>query len=297
MEIVRHEPQVEVFASSGAASLAEFRNQFQILYENSPIRAVKLFFYYLSARGLDPLAHAMAFWAVSGTMYISLLLDTDLMNQESVTTEVAMKAIALLPELDPQFLFKFARSLSALTDREAILRGLRLVPALMDYSILIPWLRSLSEHPDARIRSRSAKLLCQLRPNKGLIRRHLESPDPRVRASVMEALWRPKAGAMDQELLALLRSAVDDSNHRVVANALVGLYRLGESEALQKMITLCATRQHLFRAAMAWAMGEVDDARAVPALERLTLDPSFTVRKRANGSLLALKHFASGNIS
>jgi HEAT repeat protein len=35
-------------------------------------------------------------------------------------------------------------------------------------------------------------------------------------------------------------------------------------------------------------MGAVDDARVIPALQRLTLDPSFTVRQQAMNSLRAL---------
>jgi HEAT repeat protein len=289
MQLIKQQAYAyEGFASTGGESLAEFRKQFQILYESTPIRAIKLLFHYLSARGVDPVAHAMAFWATCGTMYISFLLEADLLKQDNLTPATIGNAIAVLPEVDPQFLIKFARSVAALTDPAAIMRALRLAAMLVDGSILIPWLRSMTGHGDTRVRASSAKLLCQLRPNKGLIQRHLRSRDARVRASVMEALWGSKIVRTDQDLLSLLRTAIADPNHRVVANALVGLYRLGESEALQKMIALCSTKQQLFRAAMAWAMGVVDDSRAIPALERLSFDPSFIVRQRAADSLLAL---------
>ena len=272
----------------GTPSAADFRTQFQMLHESTPIRAIKLFFYYLSARGVDAVANEMALWATIGNFYVGMLLDSDVLDQESIHTSTAMQILPLLPIVDGQFLIKLARSVAALKDPAAVLRALRLVPALGDYSILIPWLRSLDSHSDSRIRSLSAKLLCQLRPSSGLIQHHLQSRDARVRASIMEALWNARVSRTEAPVLRYLRSAVEDENHRVVANALVGLYRLGETQALEKMIALCATKQQLFRAAMAWAMGVVDDSRAVPSLQRLARDPSFIVRKRATHSLEAL---------
>jgi hypothetical protein len=284
----------EVFASIGAESLADFETRYRQMYEACPLRAVRLFLYYLSVRGLDPLADVMAYWAASGTLHISVLLDTDVLDKESVTPAVAYHAIAFLPDLDPRFLYKFATTVAALEDVVAIQRALRLVPALCDYSILIPWLRTLCGHSDARVKSRAVKLLCQLRPSSGQIRRTLESRDDRVRASAIEALWNPRMTRKDQEVRNILQAAVNDPSHRVVANALVGLYLLGDREALQKMIELCEAKNHLFRAAMAWAMGVVEDLRAVPALQRLAQEPSFIVRQRAANSLLALWRAGTG---
>jgi hypothetical protein len=294
MQITLKPPAYQALSFGGTESLLEFRRQFQILHDTSPIRAIRLFLYYLGSRGLDPLAHSMAFSATSGTMYISLLLDgspengVGTENVDSLSPKIASNAMALLSQLDPQFLFKFARNLGALTHPDAVLRGLHLVPAMGDYSIVIPWLRTLTEHSDVRIRARATKLLCVLRPNTGLINRYLQSADARIRSSAVEALWNPKVIETFADVLPALRSAAGDPNHRVAANALVGLYRFGETEALFKMIALCSKKQHLFRAAMAWAMGFVDDSRAVPTLRNLTHDQSFTVRKRASFSLSSL---------
>ena len=181
MQIVEHARIYEVSASAGYASLLEFRRQFQELYRQAPLRAIRLFLHYLGTRGFDPISESMAFWATSGTTYISVLLDAAPLSTDSLAPEIMSGAIALLPRLDPQFLFKFARSCAALKEQEAILHALQLAPSLGDYSILIPWLRSLIQSSNLRLRSRAAKLLCQLRPNKTLIDRHLHSPDPRIR--------------------------------------------------------------------------------------------------------------------
>lgn len=267
---------------------SDFHRKFQRLFEDSPSQAVKLFLLYLEAQGLDDAARSIARIATSGTLYISLVMDADSKNRENLPSQAADKIIPLLNELDSQFLFKFARSLAKPKDADSILRALRIVPLLGDYSILIPCLRRLAEHPDSRIRSRSAKLLCTLRPNKGLIDRYMQSHDARVRAGAVEALWNLRSAGNHRELMPLLRSAVHDSHHRVVANALVGLFRLAEEDASQRLLSLCAHKHHLFRAAAAWAIGTVEDSRAIPVLQRLTLDHSYTVRQRATSSLRSL---------
>lgn len=296
MQIAKQPEIYEVFASVGAASLLEFRRQYQRLHDEAPVRAGKLFLYYLACRGLDPLAHAMGFWATSGTTYIALLLDTHADSSGGISIEIACNAAPLLSQVDEQFLFKLARSMAALTDPAAILRALRIAPSLGDYSILIAWIRTLIHHSDSRVRSRAAKLLCQLRPNKGLIDRHLHSPDPRIRASVLEVLWQPQIMGPGESPLPLLHSALDDTNHRVVANALVGLYRAGETDAIHRMIALSLNKRHLFRAATAWAMGVVDDSRALPVLRHLTADPSFTVRLRASTSLFSISPVEANHV-
>jgi hypothetical protein len=206
---------------------------------------------------------------------------------------MASKAITAVKDTDPQFALKFAKAAACLDAPAAILRALKLAPALGDYSILIPWIRLLGENPDARIRSHSAKLLCQLRPNKRLIERQMRSGEARVRADAIETLWRSD---IDNKL-AMLWAAVADPHHRVVANALISLYRLGESGALDKMVELCGHKNHLFRAAVAWSMSSVNDARAIAALQELTRDASSMVRKRALNSLLAHERPPSGNES
>jgi hypothetical protein len=278
----------EVKAPTAPGRLNEFRGRFQNLYEKSPIRAVKYFLYYAATVGFDPISEAMAFWATSGTLYISILLDTETANTQRLALKNATQSLSVLGQFDRQFYFKFAYSVGALTNAEQILRALHLAPALGDYSILIPWLRSLEKNSDSRVRARAAKLLCLLRPNHGNIQRHLQSTDGRVRASALEALWDAKNVLRDCDAFRFFRSALTDSHHRVVANALVGLYRLGELEAIQKMISLSSNKQPLFRAAMAWAMGAVEDSRAIPTLEALKADRCYAVRQRALHSLTML---------
>jgi hypothetical protein len=268
----------------GSSDPDEFRQFLRRMRKVYPGQAAEAYLWYIASYGLNPASQSMAFWLSGDSSYINVLLDS-----ECLSPEIALKAIAAVKTIDAQFLPKFVKAVSELKTSSVILRALGLLPALGDYSVFIPWLRSLSQSGDPHVRSRSSKLLCELRPNKGLVERQMQSDDPRVRSNAIEALWQ--SGSEDARQL--FKAALSDSNHRVVGNAMVGLYLLGETEILNEMVELCAHKNHLFRAAMAWAMGYVKDRRAISTLQELTRDPSLVVRKRALNSLLILESLPS----
>lgn len=266
-----------VLASS---DLGEFRQFFRRLRKLFPEQAAEACLLYIASHGLDPASRSMVFWLSGDHRYVSVLLDP-----HSLPSDMAAKAVGVVKEIDQEFLLKFVKAVTPLTAAPRIMRALALVPAIGDYSILIPWLRKLSQNPDLKVRSRSSKLLCELRPNKGLIERQMHSDDARIRASAIETLWNSRS----EDARQLFHMGVGDPHHRVVGNALVGLYLMGDTSALDTMAELCAHKDHLFRAAMAWAMGHVKDPRAIPTLQELTHDASLVVRKRALSSLLILE--------
>ena len=284
MEVTAQPPLVARFEALAAADLTEFRQFFRRLYKTFPEQAAEACLWHIASHGLDPAAKSMAFWLGIDSTYVTVLLDLN-----TLPAEVAAKTMPIVRDIDPQFLVKFAKATAALTAPPVILRALGLLPALVDYSGVISWLRALAQHSDVRVRSRSAKLLCDLRPSKGNIERQLQSRDARVRAGAVEALWHIKGDIALEDVRALLRTGANDPHHRVLANALVGLHRLGESDALSRMEVLCKHKDHLFRAAAAWAVGFVKDTAAIPAMEALLADNSLVVRKRASGTLYILK--------
>jgi HEAT repeat protein len=269
--------KLDVLASSDTN---EFRHFLRRLRKVFPEQAAEASLAYMAAHGPDPAAQSMAYWLSVDQVYITVLLDP-----EALTPQVAAKAVPVVKEIDPQFTPKFTKAVGELTDPAATLRALGLLPALGDFGFLIPWLRSLNNNTDLRVRSRAAKLLCELRPNKGLIERQMQSDDPRVRAGAIEVLWNSKT----EDARLIFRSAVSDPHHRVVSNALVGLYLLGDEHVLNDMIELCAHKDHLFRSATAWAMAHVKDPRAIPVLQELVHDRSAMVRKRAAAGLVILE--------
>lgn len=110
-------------------------------------------------------------------------------------------------------------------------------------------------------------------------------PDPRVRANAIESLW----GVNSPNARELLTFAASDANNRVVGNALLGLYYLGEPAVLADLVKLSVHESELFRASAAWVMGETGDPRFSDALRRMISDPDTLVRKRAFTALAQLK--------
>jgi hypothetical protein len=235
---------------------------------------------YLAEKGLDPAGQSMAFWLGLSSRYLTVSFDPS-----ALPIDVASKALALLRKVDAQIIVKFFKAGEPIAIPQRLLRVLSLVPALGDYTALLPWLRKLIQQPDEHVKSRAVKLLCELRPNKSQIDRQMQDENPRVRANAIEALWNANL----PEAADVFQAATADAHHRVVANALVGLHLLGDPSALARMVDLCQSPDALFRSAMAWGLGYIGDERGIPILQRLSKDPSVIVRKRALRSLLTLQ--------
>jgi len=257
-----------------------FSLHFQRLRKLFPDEVAEACLYFLASRELSAAGRSMAFWLSAQGKYVNILFDST-----AVPVEVACKALAALKTVDGDFLIRFRKAAEQISSPRAILRALSLVPALGDYSTLIPWLRKLSVHTDARVLSRAVKLLCEIRPNKALIERQMQSDDPRVRANAIEALWN----SLTAEATELFKAAASDPHHRVVGNALVGLHLQKDPSAFVKMTELCENPHPLVRAAMAWCLGFIRDERGIPLLHGLAKDSAVVVRKRALQSLLAVQ--------
>lgn len=164
---------------------------------------------------------------------------------------------------------------------KALLRVLNHLEKLVDARRVAPRLLPLLRHPDAKLRSKAVRIIGRCGRNTQWVARQLADPDPRTRANAIEALW----GIDDHESRELLRSAAGDSNNRIAGNALLGLYRMGDSSAIGELRKMAAHREALFRLTAAWAMGETGDARFHDALKALTDDADPQTRKRAAASL------------
>jgi len=99
-----------------------------------------------------------------------------------------------------------------------------------------------------------------------------------VRANFVEGLWNRTAS----DCRPLFRQALEDSHHRVVGNALVGLHRLGETGDIVRQVGKMARRPEApFRAAAAWVMGQTGEERYTAVLRQLVRDPDALVRHSA----------------
>jgi hypothetical protein len=167
---------------------------------------------------------------------------------------------------------------------ERLSRALDLIEKMRSYDDILPWLWSLSEHEDQRVRSKAVKLLCKAKPKKRIIERLLKSDDARVRANVIEALWFFQTS----DAASVFRSALSDPHHRVVVNALIGLYHQHDAVAMEQLIGLSAHPSQMFRRAALWAFLYLHDERAIEPLKSLVQDPSQIVREKAHTTLAKL---------
>ncbi len=274
--VVSVQDALQNMASADSEKFSAFFRKARKLF---PAEVTQACLCYLAQKGLDSAGQKMAFWLVAEVRYLKVLFDPAILPHET-----ASKATAALVKADPQFLRTFLKEVEPLTLTPQILRALSLAPATGD-SALLPWLKKMTQHTDDRIRSRAVKLLCEIRPVKSQIDRQMLDENARVRANAIEALWNVKTA----EVTEMFRTALSDSNHRVVGNALVGLHRQGEPEAFAKMTELCQSQQVSVRRAMAWCLGFIADERGITLLLELSKDVAPVVRNQARRSLLALK--------
>ncbi len=263
-------------ASTDAENFSAFFRKARKLFPSEVTQACLC---YLAQKGLDASGQKMALWLAAEVKYLKVVFDPS-----ALPIETASKATAALVKADPHFLAKFLKEVEPLSVTPQILRALSLAPATGD-SALMPWLKRLTQHRDDRVRSRAVKLLCEIRPNKDQIERQMLDENARVRANAIEALWTLKTA----EAAEIFKSALTDSNHRVVGNALVGLHLQGAPEAFAKITELCQSPQVAVRRAMAWCLGYIQDERGIALLQTLSKDAAPVVRNRALRSLLALQ--------
>ena len=102
----------------------------------------------------------------------------------------------------------------------------------------------LTDTHDPRLRARAALLGASLPNGRHLLELYREEADPRVRVSILKSLWfdnRPIARVVFEE-------ARRDSQPRVRAYGLLGLYRLGDQRALIALAEMVDSPQALTRA-------------------------------------------------
>ena len=156
---------------------------------------------------------------------------------------------------------------------------------IADPGHIMPSLMRMMRHPNTYLRSKAIKMIGRGSLSAKWVMGRLSESDPRVRANAVESLW----GVDTPEARTLLSFAVNDANNRVVGNALLGLYYLGDSPVLAEVMKLAGVESPLFRASAAWVMGEAGDPRFTEALRRMISDPDAAVRKRAFAALGQIK--------
>ena len=177
------------------------------------------------------------------------------------------------------------------SEAESVQRTLELIEAVACSERILPFLVRACRTTDYRIISKIALVAGRCAWGRGLVARLLEDSEPRVRANAIEGLW--ESGHFEDKREMLWRAA-KDAHHRVVVNALVGLARAGEQGAQERLEALAEHPSQMFRAAAAWGMGELRDPRFQEVLTRMYQKETGNVRQNALRALVRLRKAAAG---
>ena len=267
------------------ADAAANRKQIRDLMDNDRGRFYAISIEILKSTGDSRGAQYLVALLVSNGMLLEALCSPELSREEALSLGRAARRV------DPMVEVALARTLAdSAVGGGAVqvadpARLMDILCEIADAGRIMPSLMRLMRHPNTHLRSRAVKLIGRGSHSTKWVMGRLSESDPRVRANAVESMW----GVDTPEARTLLRFAISDANNRVVGNALLGLYHLGESSVLADVINLTAHESALFRASAAWVMGETGDPRFTEALRRLISESDAAVRKRAFAALGQLK--------
>ena len=209
----------------------------------------------------------------------------------SLEDDVAIARVVM--ESEPLLDVKLARRItdsrlrgSEKIDNTVALRILEVLAIITDGTRILPMLIQVLREPDPRLRSKAALLVGRTNKNAQWVEQVLQQPDARVRANSIEALW----GVDTEAVRAVLRGALRDSNNRVIGNALLGLYRLGDAVTIGLTLRMSQHPAPLFRATAAWVMGETGDPRFLPTLAQMVRETDTQARHSVFRAISKLKN-------
>ncbi|MCS7314565.1 MAG: HEAT repeat domain-containing protein [Bryobacterales bacterium] len=194
------------------------------------------------------------------------------------------------PLLDSRLARWLLRGLGSHPDPEAadpvrILRILDILGTISESQRTVPTLVQLLRHRHPRVRSKAALLAGRSLKSGQWAQQWLTEADPRVRANIVEALWGIEAPGVVE----VFKMALRDPHNRVVGNALVGLYMMGDPTAAELLIEMARHKSPSFRATAAWAMGYLEDSQFLPTLGHMMRDPEPLVRRNVLRALARIK--------
>jgi hypothetical protein len=166
-------------------------------------------------------------------------------------TELLKETLKLRPMIDVELSRALVADVTILEER-FVIHVLQILEDVSPGFRIMPILSRLSAHPSQKVQSKITRMLGRDKDYSSWLPQYLEHPDARVRANAIEATTVTDTPATRS----LLRSFLSDPNNRVVGNALLALYRLGERDTIQLVIAMAGFEAPAFRASAAWVMGE-----------------------------------------
>ncbi len=222
--------------------------------------------------------------------FIMVVSLRELLDPCRVSDEEALEIARQRAAQRESFGLEVARQIDAYLNSTRIIgglieRGFLLVEAAARPSEYLWLVRAGLAHDDPDVRFAAITLLGRQAKNPGWIQKLASDSEDRVRAGVMEALWRHP----DPEIEAVLLTGVLDSSPEVAAAAVHSLYRIDPQRHAEVVHKLISHRIPVFRCAAAALIGKLEPGCRRQFLKPLLTDPDATVRHAAFQTLTALK--------
>jgi hypothetical protein len=150
---------------------------------------------------------------------------------------------------------------------------------------LITMLRTFLNMSDPQIASKCVLAIGGQCRNMAWVRDVMSESDDRMRANLIESLWK----RTEPDVQAILRNAVTDPHPRVAANAVYGLYLLGNDAWIPGLERLTGNDQAAFRKAGIWMLKSSSIPDAPARLKLLIRDADTDVRRAAFDALIHLR--------
>lgn len=220
-----------------------------------------------------------------------------LCNPQVFSANEAKRIARRLQMVDPHFDLRLLRTilpnngntssadLERIANSPAGLRLLDLLSEISDGTRVLPLMTRLVTHRDPAVRSKAALLVGRSNKNHKWVQERMGETDARVRANAVESLW----GSDTAGSRAVFWTALGDDDNRVVGNALLALYRLGDPASVRLILQMLAHPEAAFRETAVWVMGETGDQRFMPTLARMISEPVTELRGNAFRALAKIK--------
>ncbi|HEY3823927.1 MAG TPA: hypothetical protein VGL82_05185 [Bryobacteraceae bacterium] len=176
------------------------------------------------------------------------------------------------------------------TSLPSIYRGLEVLGGMLsggtaNENRLIALLRPFLRSSNPQIASKCILVLGRHSSSMAWLNNLMAEPDERIRANLIESLWKRK----EPEVERILRNALRDRHARVAANAVYGLYLL-EIDAWEGGVNnLLTNKDAAFRKSGIWVLRSIGAADAPPRIKLLIRDTDPGVRRAAFSALAWLR--------
>jgi len=205
----------------------------------------------------------------TATLFVDFLFE----REEAAAKHVA----ARLGRANAVLQYQIASRLQS-EETKTVTRALALLEVFEPDKIVLPRLFAVVGRNLPEITARTALLLQRQDKNSVFTRRLLQHPDPRVRASVLQAMLECKG----EKSLEYLRLCNSDPDNRVRSLAAVGLHLHGEPSGVKSLLEMAKNPNATVRWSAVWALGicrSPDTASLLKSLEQN--DPDPRVREQA----------------